>query len=119
MTEGSPIDAYLAKRPADQQEALGRLRDQVVRLVPAAVQSITYGMPTIKVDDRALLLFAGWKSHCSVYGLSDAFIVEHADELAGYERTKGSLHFTTDAPFPEPLVETMVRSRLSDLESGD
>jgi len=118
VTDTSPIDVYLATRPADQREALQHLRAQIKRLVPHATESMTYGMPTIKVDGRGLLLFAGWKAHCSVYGLSDAFIAEHADELKGFERTKGSLHFTTDAPFRESLVEEMVRSRLADLEAG-
>lgn len=112
------VDTYLAQLPADQRAALQRLRDQIIGVVPAAEQTMSYGMPTIKVGGRALLLFAGWKAHCSLYGLTDAFIAEHADELKGYERTKGSLHFTPAAPFPPSLVEKMVRARLTELAPG-
>lgn len=114
----TPIDAYLAGLPADQRAALQRLRDQIIGLVPGAEQTMSYGMPTIKVGGRALLLFAGWKAHCAIYGLTDAFITEHAAELEGFARTKGSLHFTPAAPFPPSLVEKMVRARLAELESG-
>jgi uncharacterized protein YdhG (YjbR/CyaY superfamily) len=114
----TPMDAYLARLPADQREALEHLRDQIIGLVPDAEQAMSYGMPTIKVGGKALLLFAGWKAHCAIYGLSGAFIAEHADELKGYERTKGSLHFTPATPFPPTLVEKMVRARLVELESG-
>jgi len=118
VTDESPIDAYLAKLPPDQRAALQRLRTQVSALVPHAEESISYGMPTFKLGDRAVLWYAGWKSHCSIYPLTDSFLAAHADELAGYERTKGSLHFTPDAPLPEGLVQRMVRARLADLEAG-
>jgi len=118
VIDDSPIDAYLATLPADQREVLQRLRAQVNRLVPDAVETISYGMPTFKLDGRGLLWFAGWKAHCSIYPLTDTFLAAHADELKGYGRTKGSLHFTPEARLPESLVERMVRARLADLEAG-
>ena len=115
MTDDSPIDAYLAKRPADQRDALQRLRTQLSRLLPDAEESISYGIPTFKLGGRAVVWYAGWKSHCTIYPLTDSFLADHQDELEGYERTKGSLHFTPDAPLPEPIVEALVRARLADL----
>jgi uncharacterized protein YdhG (YjbR/CyaY superfamily) len=117
VTDDSPIDAYLAKLPADQRDALQRLRAQVSRLVPDAEESISYGMPTFRLGDRAVIWYAGWKSHCSIYPLTDTFLDAHEDELVGFGRTKGSLHFTPDAPLPEGLVERLVRARLADLEA--
>jgi uncharacterized protein YdhG (YjbR/CyaY superfamily) len=118
MSDAEAVEAYLAKLPVEQREALERLRAQIRALVPDAEDSITYGMPTVKVGGKALLLYAAWKRHLSLYGLSDEFVAAHAHELEGFGGTKGSLHFTPERPFPEPLVEEMVRSRLADLESG-
>jgi uncharacterized protein YdhG (YjbR/CyaY superfamily) len=118
MAHDSRIDAYLATLPPAQREALQRLRAHIARLVPDAVETISYGMPVFKVDGRGLLWFAAWKAHCSIYPLTDAFLEAHADALKGYERTKGSLHFTPEAPLPEALVERLVRERLADLEGG-
>jgi uncharacterized protein YdhG (YjbR/CyaY superfamily) len=114
----SSVDAYLATLPAEQRTALERLRHHVARLAPDAIETISYGMPTFKLGGRALLWYAGWKAHCSVYPLTDSFFASHADALKGYRRTKGSLHFTPDAPLPEPLVEEMVKARLADLETS-
>ena len=121
MSTAASVDAYLASLPAEQRKALERLRRQVSRLVPHAVETISYGMPTFKLGDRSLLWYAGWKAHCSVYPLTDSFSASHADALKGYQRTRGSLHFTPVAPLPEPLVEEMVNARLADLlaDSGE
>ncbi len=115
MTHAAAVGAYLAQLPAEQRDALERLRAQIRALVPDSDESITYGMPTVKVNGKALLLYAAWKRHLSVYGLSDEFVAAHADQLAAFGGTKGSIHFTPENPFPEPLVEEMVRSRLADL----
>lgn len=117
MTEDSPIDAYLAQRPADQREALQQLRAQISRLLPDAEESISYGIPTFKLGGRAVVWYAGWKSHCTIYPLTDSFFAAHEGELEGFRRTKGSVHFTPDAPLPERIVEGLVRARLADLET--
>jgi uncharacterized protein YdhG (YjbR/CyaY superfamily) len=65
-----------------------------------------------------VIWFAGWKDHCSIYPLTDSFLDAHAEALEGFGRTKGSLHFTPDAPVPATLVEQLVRARVADLE-GD
>jgi len=118
MADAAPIDLYLAALPDAQRAALERLRTQVARLVPDAVETISYGMPTFKLHGRALLWFAGWKAHCSIYPLTDTFLATHADELKGYRRTKGSLHCMPEAPLPEALVEDLVRARVADIGGG-
>ena len=118
VADDSPIDAYLADLPAEQREALQRLRAQIVRLVPDAVETISYGMPAFKLEGRAVVWFAAWTAHCSVYPLTDTFLKANADALKPFGRTKGSLHFTPEAPLPDAMVERFVRARLSDVESG-
>ena len=118
MSHDSRVDAYLSALPADQHEALRRLRAQIARLVPDAIETISYGMPAFKVRGHGLLWYAGWKTHCSIYPLTDSFSEAHAEALKGYRRTKGSLHFTPDSPLPEDLVERLVQERLAHLETG-
>lgn len=118
MTTDPRVDAYLARLPPDQRELLQRLREQVGALAPEAEEAISYGMPTFKLDGRFLLSYAGWKKHCSVYPWSDSLFERHAAELEGYQRTKGSLHFTPERPIAAAAVEDLVRSRVADLEAG-
>jgi uncharacterized protein YdhG (YjbR/CyaY superfamily) len=116
MADRSAVDEYLERLPAAQQKALGRLRAQLRQLLPSAVETISYRMPALRIGDQAIVWYAGWKGHCSIYPLTDSFLRSHRDALKGYGRTKGSLHFSPDAPLPEDLVEDFVRARLADLE---
>jgi uncharacterized protein YdhG (YjbR/CyaY superfamily) len=118
MAQDPRIDAYLATLPADQRELLQGLRAQIARLVPDAVELISYGMPAFKLNGRFMVSYAGWKAHCSIYPLTDSYLKAHADELKGYGRTKGSLHFTPETPVPEALMEELIRARVADLEGG-
>ena len=74
---------------------------------------ISYGMPALARDGRPFLWFAGWKAHCSVYPMDDDVVARHADALAGYRRTKGSLHFTVARPLPDEVLVDLVRQRLA------
>jgi uncharacterized protein YdhG (YjbR/CyaY superfamily) len=116
---GDPaVDAYLASLPLDQRVALQRVRDEVPRIVPDAVETISYGMPAFKLRGKLLVSYAGWKAHCSIYPLTDTFMESHADAIEGFDRTKGSLHFTPQSPLPAPVLEDLVRARMADIESG-
>lgn len=118
MGRDPAVDAYLASLPQDQQEALERVRNEVARLVPDAVETISYGMPAFKLRGRFLVSYAAWKRHCSIYPLTDTFMVSHADAIAGFDRTKGSLHFTPTAALPQTVLEDLVRARVADLDDG-
>jgi uncharacterized protein YdhG (YjbR/CyaY superfamily) len=111
------VDEYLARLPADQQLALGRLRAEVARLAPEAEETISYGMPAFRLDGRFLLSYAGWRRHCSVYPINDDLLDRYARELEGHGRTKGSLHFSERQPLPDGLVRDLVRGRVAEVRA--
>ena len=119
MTDDPRIDDYLAGLPAEQRDALQRLREQVREAAPDATETISYGMPAFKLDGRFLVSFAGWKAHSSLYPLTDRFLEQNRAALEGYERTKGSIHFTPAKPLADGIVAALVRSRIEDLAAGD
>ena len=112
------VDAYLAGLPADQRDLLQTLREHLAGLVPDAVETISYGMPALKLNGRFFVSYAGWKAHCSLYPLTDSFMESHAAEIDGFDHTKGSIHFTPAHPLPDDLLAALIRARIADLESG-
>ena len=117
MATDPRVDACLAARPPAQAAVLGHLRDVVRRLVPDAVETISYGMPSFKLGRHFLLSYAGWTGHCSIYPLTGAFRAAHAAELAGFGGTKGSIHFTPEYPLPDELLASLVLARAAELEA--
>jgi antitoxin component YwqK of YwqJK toxin-antitoxin module len=39
-------------------------------------------------------------------------------ELAGYEQTKGSIHFAIDKRFPKPLLRKIIKARISQINAS-
>jgi uncharacterized protein YdhG (YjbR/CyaY superfamily) len=103
------VDAYLAARPDEQREVLQALRSHVAALVPEARETIAYGMPGFRLNDRLLLSYAGWKRHCSLYPIHEDVLAKYAIQLKGYGTTKGSLHFSRAQPLPDGLLDDLVR----------
>ena len=118
MSGDARVDAYLAKLPADQRDVLAALRVRVHELSPEAEETISYGMPAFKLNDRFFLSYAGWKRHCSIYPIDEQVLERHADAIRGYRRTTGSLHFSAAQPLPDALLADLVAQRANDLRGG-
>ncbi|RKG89579.1 SRPBCC domain-containing protein [Corallococcus terminator] len=114
--EPQPIDAYLADvaDPA-AKKTLRALRMQLRKLLPGATESISYRMPTFKVDGNAVAGFAFFKTHCGYYPFSGGVIPTLKAELDGYTTSKSGVTFPPDQPLPVTLVKKLVRARLAEL----
>ena len=75
-------------------------------------------MPAVKLGTRFLVSYAGWKRHSSIYPMRDDVLARHADLLAGYTTTKGSLHFSPKQPLPDAVLEDLIRTRIAEIEAG-
>ena len=101
------IDDYIASFPAETQVVLERVRQIIRHSAPEATETISYGMPTFDLNGKHLVFFAGWKQHISLYPLpagDEAF----QQELARYQRARGSIQFPLNKPIPYDLVEQIV-----------
>jgi uncharacterized protein YdhG (YjbR/CyaY superfamily)/uncharacterized protein YndB with AHSA1/START domain len=114
--EPQPIDAYLASLddPA-AKKTLGALRMQLRKLLPGATETISYRMPTFKVDGNAVAGFAFFKTHCGYYPFSGGVVPALKSELDGYSTSKSGVTFPPDKPLPAKLVKTLVQARLAEI----
>jgi len=110
-TRGGTIDAYLAKLPADKKSALQKLRKTIHAAFPRAEECISYGIPAFRQDGRVIIWFGAARNHCSLYpgGVAEEF----ADELEGYETSRGTIRFTPEKPIPASLVRRLVQARIA------
>jgi uncharacterized protein YdhG (YjbR/CyaY superfamily) len=109
------IDGYLASLEEPKRSTLEALRQSILEVVPDAEQCISYGMPAFKVQGKTIAGFAAFKEHLSYLPHSGSVLGELGDELAGYRKTKGSLHFAVDQPLPADLVRRLVETKKEQL----
>lgn len=109
------IDDYLAGLDEPKRATLEALRRSILAVVPDAEQVISYGMPAFKVGGKAVAGFAAFKGHLSYLPHSGSVLNTLADEVAGYEMSKGALRFAVDEPLPDDLVRKLVEARRREL----
>src|SRR6476646_2488831 len=94
------IDGYLASVEEPKRSTLEALRQSILEVAPDAEQCISYGMPAFKVRGKTVAGFAAFKNHLSYLPHSGSVLEKLGGDLAGYQSTKGSLHFAIDEPLP-------------------
>ncbi len=108
------VDEYVESFPENVQRILEKLRDTVRKSAPDAVESVSYQIPTFKLNRKKLVYFAAWKNHIGFYSIpegNEAF----RRELLPYMAEKGSLRFPLEKPIPYDLVKKIVMFRLKEI----
>ncbi|MCI0738224.1 MAG: hypothetical protein L0Y72_04215, partial [Gemmataceae bacterium] len=59
----------------------------------------------------AVIYFAGWKQHYSLYPATSYVVSALKDELAPYERSKGTIRFPLTKPVPVKLIARIAKLR--------
>lgn len=107
------IDEYIAGFPGDVQEILEELRATIKKVAPKAEETISYGMPTFKLNGTYLIYFAAFKNHIGLYPTPGG-IEEFKKELSVYKNGKGSVQFPLDEPMPLGLIRKIVKFRVQE-----
>jgi uncharacterized protein YdhG (YjbR/CyaY superfamily) len=103
------IDGYLAALSDDKRVALERLRETLRAVMPRAEECISYQMPAFRLDGKVIVWFGAGANHCAFY--PGAVVQDFADELQGYETSKGTIRFRPDESLPASLVRKLVKAR--------
>ena len=110
MQKFDTVDEYINSLPDRTKKELTKLRNKIKEIVPDAVESMTYGMPGYKLNNKPLVYFAGWKDHIGFYPTPNG--MEQFDkELAPYKTGKGTAQFPLDNPLPFGLITRIVKYR--------
>lgn len=104
------VDEYIAAHPKDVQTTLRRVRSAIRKALPAAEEVISYQIAAYKLHGSAVIYFAGFKQHYSIFPGNARLIAAFKDDLAPYEyNNKGTIRFPLGKPVPVGLIARMAK----------
>jgi uncharacterized protein YdhG (YjbR/CyaY superfamily) len=103
----SDVDEYFQTLPEQTATVLQELRTHLRNLVPDGEERISYGIPTLDVDGRHVVHFAGFKHHVGIYPVTDTD-PELEASLAPYRSGRGTVRFSLDRPLPYEVIDPLV-----------
>lgn len=115
MPRYASVAKYLAAQPAPARKILTAVRAIVKKALPGAEETVSYQIPTYKLRDKAVLFFAAWKEHWSLYPVSASLAKTLGDALEPYRASKGTLRFSYAEPLPAKLIERIAKLRADEV----
>lgn len=107
------IDEYIDTFPKSVQWQLKQVRLTIRKALPRAEETISYQIPTFKLNGKYIIYFAAWKNHIALYPIHTG-VESLKKELEKYKGSKSSAHFPLDTPIPVSLVKKIVRAKLKE-----
>lgn len=101
------VDEYIKSFPKPLQAKLEELRRIIKEEIPNTEETMSYKMPTYKLDGKYVVYFAAWKKHISLYPFSST--MEGIEGISDYKTSgKGTLQFPIDKPLPTRIIREIV-----------
>ena len=101
------IDEYIAVQNEKYQPRLREIREILRKALPDAEERISWSMPTYW-KGRNIIHFAASKKHLGIYP-GDEATAAFAEELSGYDISKGTIRIPYDQPLPEELIRRIAQ----------
>lgn len=106
------INEYLARLEEPKRSTLEQLRQTILAVVPDAEQGLSYGVPAFRIGGKAVAGLSAATNHLSYLPHSGDVLGQlTADELRGFEASKGALKMPVDTPLPRELVAKLIAAR--------
>jgi uncharacterized protein YdhG (YjbR/CyaY superfamily) len=106
-TDFRSVDEYIEAQPEVVQPALRRVRAVLRQALPEAEEVISYQIPSLRLNGRNVIHFAGYKGHYAIYPLSAGMIEAFGEELRGRLSGKATARFSLEEEVPEGLIGRM------------
>ncbi len=106
------VDAYIANFSLDTQIKLAEFREIIRKAAPEATEVISYKMPAYKFHGM-LVYFGGYQNHIGFYP-TGSVIAAFKNKISTFKTSKGTIQFPLDKPLPIPLIEEIVKFRVSE-----
>ncbi len=118
LSADGPVATHLAEQPAEAREALSRIVDRVLELVPEVGQTVSYGLPTLTYRGKSLLSAVAATRHLALYPHSGQVVELVAPDLAGFSLSKGTIRFSAAQPIPDAVLDRIIELRRAAIDDA-
>jgi uncharacterized protein YdhG (YjbR/CyaY superfamily) len=103
------IDEYIKTFPNEIQEKLVTIRNLIKENIPQdATETISYQIPTFKLNGKYVIYFAGYKNHLSIYPIPQG-PESYKKEIEPFVKGKGTLQFPNDKELPVNTIKKVIK----------
>lgn len=114
------INEYIKAVPKDFLPKVKEIRSLVERLVPKGEETISYGMPTIKLNGKNFIHYAAMKGHLGFYPAPSGVTAFESDlKKQGIDFSKGCIRFSYNKALPVPLITKIIKFRLKEEKAAN
>jgi uncharacterized protein YdhG (YjbR/CyaY superfamily) len=107
MSGHGQVDEYLSTLDPERRTALSALRTLIRQVVPEAIESMQYRMPTYEFKGNPLCAFAARKQHMSLY-IHTRLFPKYKDQLKGLSLGKECVRFKHLEDLPLDAVRQLL-----------
>ena len=108
------IDEFIDLFKPETQAKLKTIRNIIHELAPSVTETISYSIPTFKLNKKVLVHFAAYETHIGFYP-TPLVIEAFKEQLVKYKTSKGTVQFKHDRELPVELIRNMIQYRIDAL----
>jgi uncharacterized protein YdhG (YjbR/CyaY superfamily) len=86
------------------RSTLRKVRAAIRKALPKSEETLSYKIPAYRVGGKAVIYFAAWKNHYSIYPVTRTLVAAMKDDLAPYEISKGTIRLPYSKAVPVVLI---------------
>lgn len=114
-TEYSSIQDYISKAPEQTRDKLIQLYETIKEVLPAEIEeTISYQMPTFKINGKAVVYFGAFAKHISLFPFPSG-IKEFEEETKNYTTSTGTIQFPLNEDLPVDLIKRITKFRVEEV----
>ncbi|HXI13537.1 MAG TPA: DUF1801 domain-containing protein [Thermoanaerobaculia bacterium] len=108
QSKAKDVAEYLDEQSDEVRPVLKKLRALVRKSVPAAQESMRFGMPTYEVEGTSLCSFAVQKGYLAFYMCDTELVAKFRAELGTKDCGKSCIRYRKPDAIPLPVIAEML-----------